>query len=185
MENQEEFDFGPPVAAAEPLKALQTFIQEAIDLEALAEQQENELKATKAALQRLKTGQIPDLMAEIQADKINFRGWEVQVSDFVSGSLPKDDCAREKAIGLINEYGAGGIIKTEVVVQFGRSQHNHAVSFYQSLVEAGHSAEMKRGVHSQTLQKFARERIEAGEQIDLESLGLFTGKFARWKEAKK
>ena len=56
MEDQAEFDLPQPDSSRPGLPALDKVLREAIDLEALVVQQENELKATKAALQRIKTG---------------------------------------------------------------------------------------------------------------------------------
>jgi hypothetical protein len=185
MEDQAEFDLPQPDSSRPGLPALDKVLREAIDLESLVVQQESELKATKAALQRIKTGTIPDMMAELQMEKMTFMGWEVSVSDFVSGSLPKEPEKRSAAVNLLVGYGAEGLIKTEVKATFGRSQHNAAIDLAQRLVEEGFSAEIESGVHTQTLCKFARDRIEAGEQIDLDILGLYTGKVAKIKEVKK
>lgn len=185
MGDQAEFDLPQPDSSKPGLPALERVLREAIELEALVEHQENELKATKSALQRVKTGTIPDMMAELQIEKLAFSGWEVSINDFVSGSLPKDPVKRSAAVNLLVSYGASGLINTEVTATFGRSQHNAAIDLAKRLLEEGFSAEIESGVHTQTLCKFARERIEAGEQIDLDILGLYTGKVAKIKEVKK
>lgn len=185
MGDQAEFDLPQPDSSGPGLPSLDKVLREAIELESLVNQQENELKATKAALQRIKTGTIPDMMAELQMEKLTFMGWEVSVGDFVSGSLPKDAAKRTAAVNLLVQYGAGGLVKTEVKATFGKSQHNVAVDLAMRLKEEGFATEIESGVHTQTLCKFARDRIEAGEPIDLDALGLYTGKVAKIKEVKK
>jgi hypothetical protein len=180
----EEFDIGEGAAAPDSLAQLRKLLEEGIALQTIIKQQEADLKAAKAAFQSLVTGRIPDAMAEIQSGHFTFKGWEVAVADFVSGSLPKEPEARQKAIDLLEAYGAEGLIKTEVKIEFGKSQHNEAMSVAGELKERGYPVDANSGVNSQSLCKFARDRIASGEPIDTEALGLYTGRVAKFKELK-
>lgn len=184
MNAADEFDVEGPVPT-DKLDELHKLLEEAIALDRLVEQQEEDLKNSKGVLHRLRTARIPDLMTELQMTELTFRGWKVQVDDFVSGSLPKDEAKRAAAISWLEAHDASGLIKTEISVQFGRSEHNLATSVYQQLVESGHTTTMEATVHAQTLQSFARQRIKGGEDIDPEVLGLYVGKVAKMKEVKK
>lgn len=178
----EEFDLGAADAAPDKLDVLNSHLSEAIELELAVARLEDDLKAAKAVLNTIKTARIPDMMAELGMDSITFRGWKVTVSDFVSGSLPKDGEAHERAIRWLEAEGAGGLLKTDLSVAFGRSQHNEALDLAARLESEGLAPSVKSGVHAQTLAAFARERIKNGEPLDVEVLGLYVGKVAKLKQ---
>lgn len=185
MSTAEEFDIGEGAKAPDALAELKALLGEAIVLEQFVEQAENELKAAKATLQALKTGRIPDVMTSIQSDHFRFAGWDVSVGDFVSGSLPKEPEARAKAIKLLESYGAEALITTDISLTFAKSEHNIAIDVAETLRSAGHAVSVASGVHTQTLCKFVRDRLESGEPVDTEALGLYTGKVAKFKPVKQ
>lgn len=176
----EEFDVGVS-APSDKLEQLHGLLEEAFALEGALAQMEDDLKAARSALHSLRTGRIPDMMAELQMDEATFKGWSVKVDDFVSGSLPKDPKKRAKAIDWLEANDGAGLIKTDVSVSFGRSEHEQATSLWQSLEGDGLPASLSSTVHAQTLQAFARQRIRDGDPIDPEALGLYVGKVAKMK----
>jgi hypothetical protein len=183
----DEFDVGgqgEAQASPDALAQLREAIQELVSLEETIEQMEEDLKAAKKQREALRTGRIPELMAEIQSDHFTHAGYEIKLQDFVSGSLPKEPDRRQKAIQWLEANGADGLIKTDLQLQFGRSQHNEALSVADELRQEGYEPRVESGVHAQTLQAFARERIKNGEPIDTETLGLYTGKVAKTKKVK-
>lgn len=181
--NGEEFDMGGEATASpDKLEALNAALEEAIQLEETVEQMEEDLKAAKKALHTLRSGRIPDMMDELAMDAVTFRGWKVTINDFVSGSLPKDPEANQRAIRWLEDEGAGGLIKADLVVSFGKSQHNEALDLAGRLESEGLAPKVNSGVHAQTLHAFARERIRNGEPLDLDLLGLYVGKVAKLKK---
>lgn len=179
----EEFDVGAS-APSDKLEQLHELLEEAIALEGAVAQMEDDLKAARSALHALRTGRIPDMMAELQMDEVTFKGWSVKVDDFVSGSLPKDASKRAKAIEWLEANDGAGLIKTDVSVSFGRSEREQASSLWHSLESDGLPASLVSSVHAQTLQAFARQRIRDGDPIEPETLGLYVGKVAKMKEKK-
>jgi hypothetical protein len=183
----DEFDVGTDgEASASPdaLVNLRESIQTMIDLEENIAIMEDDLKAAKHSLQSIRTGRLPDLMAEIQSDHFTHDGWECKLNDFVSGSLPKDPVRRAAAIDWLERNEAEGLIKTDVKVVFGRSQYDEAVEVADNLMQEGHAVDVSSGVHAQTLQAFARERIRNGDEIDCELLGLYSGKVVKATKVK-
>lgn len=187
MDIIDAFDTGEEGAAqaAPNLQSLQRKIQEAIDLQAAADQMEEDLKAVKRNLHVIRTSVLPDMMAEIGVEKLVWNGWSVKIDDFVSGSLPSEPEKREKAIQWLEDHGAGGLIKTQLRLDFAKSQHNEALGLAEALRENGLAPQISSSVHPQTLQAYARERIRNGDDIDAELLGLFTGRVAKFTEGKK
>lgn len=184
----DEFDVGGGASAPpEKLDVLHGYLEEAIELELAIEQMDEDLKAAKAVLNTLKSQKIPAMMEEIESDNMSFRGWTVKLKAFVSGSLPKSPEARKSAIAWLERNGGESLIKTNVGLEFTRSQHNEALSIAAELEQRGWAPNVDSGVHAQTLQSFAREKIRNGEPMDedtLSRLGLFTGTVADMKPPK-
>lgn len=175
---------GAAIAASAPATGRDRIISLADEYEALdvsVKGLEEALKAAKARQQEIKTKDMPDAMAQIGSGEWTSEDKRVKVKmdDFVSGSLPKDDEKRKAAIEWLEANGGGSLLKTEVQLQFGKSEHNMALDLVARLKEEGHEPIVESGVHPQTLASFARERLRKGETIDTEVLGLFTGRVAK------
>jgi hypothetical protein len=176
-----EFDMGGASAPPDKLDALQKLLKEAVDLSSTAASLEADLKAAKSALHALTTNRLPDMMTELQMDAAEFAGWKVKIHDFVSGSLPKDEEKRAKAIRWLEEHDGGELVKTSVSLDFAKSQHNEAMSIAGEMEEKGFAPTVKSDVHASTLASYARQRIKDGDDIDAEVLGLYLGKVAKIK----
>tara|TARA_Y100000310_G_C20666573_1_gene807844 strand:+ start:439 stop:1014 length:576 start_codon:yes stop_codon:yes gene_type:complete len=184
----DDFDLGAEgEAAASPdaLKRLRAAIQEQVDLQVAIEQMEDDLKAAKQTLQTIRTGRLPDIMAECQSDHFTHNGWEIKLSEFVSGSLPKDPVKRQLALKWLEKNGGAGLIKTVVAAQFGKGQHGEAVKLGKQMVKDGLAPTIESGVHSASLCSWGRTRIKDGDPIELETLGLFAGKIAKAKKVEE
>jgi len=184
----DEFDMGAEgVGNSTPdaLERLRKAIANTIAMQEHIEQMEGDLSEAKKTLQYARAKLLPDLMAEMQVDSLTHAGYEVKVSEFVSGSLPKDQELREKALEWLESHDGGELIKTDLSLSFGKSQHNEALSLVAELKDDGYTVGVTSGVHPQTLQKYGRDRIHDGEEIDTELLGLFVGQIAKIKRVEK
>lgn len=180
----EGFDFegqGVTAVAPDALASLNNKLAEAIALKEMVDQMEEDLAAAKQSLQSLNTQVIPDMMAELGMDEVVQRGWKIKVGEFVSGSLPKEADKRQKAIDWLTEHDAGDLLKTHLGLDFSRNQHNEALALAADLEKAGLAPKVDSTVHPQTLLAFARERLKNGEPLDTETLGLYTGRVAKFK----
>ncbi len=175
---------GEASASPDLLGTLHKTLEEAVQLEGIVAQLESDLRAAKASLHAVTTNRIPDLMSELQLERLTYRGWKVKVVDFVNGSLPKGEAARAKAVAWLIDNDGASIIKTDVRVSFGRAQHADALGVAKRLVDDGFAPTVDSGVHASTLCAWARERIKSGEPLDIDTLGLFTGRTARFSQVK-
>lgn len=177
-------DFDPALdegasAPSDKLEVLNKNLDEATALEELLAQLTADAGAAQAALNDLKTKRLPELMTELGMSEVTRNGWKVKINEFVSGSLPKEEGPRAKAIEWLEQHDGGALIKTDISLTFAKSQHDEAKALAARLAADGFAAELSSGVHASTLQAFARERLKNGEAVDTEVLGLYTGQVAK------
>ena len=72
------------------------------------------------------------------------------------------------------QFGFGDIIKREVTAKFGKSDDNWKIAV-EALQARGIKIETKEAVHHSTLKAFAKEQMEAGTDLPVDLLGLYTG----------
>jgi len=173
------FDEAPSVSS-DTLKKLLKMANELVKLEKEIEAEEAALKRKTGAANTLKLSMIPDAMAEAGLAEFKLpNGAQVTVSDFVSGSLPKDVLKRQEAIQYLTEIGGNSIIKNEIYASFEKKQHNEAVAAADALREQGFTVEVQASVHPQTLLAFVREKLRGGDPIEAEKLNVFVGRKAK------
>ena len=158
---------------------------EVIETEETIESLEENLADLKKRLNHLKTVELPDLMAENGCSSFTHAdsGREIEVSDFVAGSLTKKTEERKIALEWLAKNGAADMIKAEVSVEFGK--HNMAKDLAAKLKSEGYFVEESEGIHAQTLLAFVREKLRNGEEVPIETLGLYAGRVAKVKAAGK
>lgn len=175
-----------PAAENPAIQRLLTMADEAVSMERSVEELEQTLSDLKKQLNKLKTVDLPDAMAECGLPKFTHKsGVELAVEDFVSGSLPKDDQKRRDALSWLETHEAEALIKTEVNLTFGKSEHNRALSLVAQLADAGYDVSTQSGVHPQTLIAHVKECMRAGEEVPLETLGLYAGRIVKIKQPRK
>jgi hypothetical protein len=186
-------------AAASSLEKVVTLAEEAKALEDHIASINELLKAAQGRFNEIRLTELPTLMAEIgikdfaTAPDEEGKYTEIKVGDFVGGSLPKEPDKRAAAIAYLEQdEDRASLVKTQLAMEFGKGEHNMALSLAEELREKGFTVNLESGVHAGTLQAFAREALRNGDEIDCEKLGLFHGtkadikiKKAKVKKAKK
>lgn len=110
---------------------------------------------------------------------------EVSVKTIVSGSLPKEELARKIAIETVKEAGGDGLFTAEVSIGFGKGDFDKANQVIEAIGKLGFNhAVLEEKVHPQTLCAFVREKMAAGEKIDVEKIGVFVAPEADVKRKK-
>ena len=178
--NDMQDDFEPVLPAQDQLAAISTIVASALKLMRDIESTEEYLKTLKSDLHVINTRTLPDVMASAGTAEFKTQeGFKVSINDFVSGSLPKEITAKAEAMRWLEAHDAGGLIKNQLRATFDKGQDNIAGEVRAVLDKFGIGFESKRDVHPQTLAAFARERMRNGEQVPLETLGLFAGRTAK------
>jgi hypothetical protein len=163
------------------LERLKDMAEEASKLETIVSDLETDLKQAKASLRQLTQELIPQLMDDLGITEITAGNHKVALEDFVSGALPAEPHARKRALEWLEAHDGSGIIKSDVVVPFSRTDHERATRLANVLKQDGYDAHVQSSVHHMTLKSYIRERLEKGEDIDLEALGVYTGRIAKIK----
>jgi hypothetical protein len=172
----EEFDLPQPaVPAGDAVTQMRNTMVELEATRARAERLDAELKKAKARCDFLQKKVLPDLMTTVQTTDFTTGASRFKLEQLVVGAFPKEPAARRKAVEWLEEHEAGGIIKTEVVMEFARSEHNVAADVTGMLKDQGYSPVMESTVHPQTLYAFVRERLRSGKALsdeDQQTLGV-------------
>ena len=140
---------------------------------ALAEQKRNvdrieeELSTAKEFVRRLEEDDIPLAMQELGVDGIVLAtGEKVSIKHDVYASLTAE--SKPAAYDWLEAHGFGGLIKTNVSVEFGKGQLEGAESLAEDLHARGLPVSLGRDVHAQTLKAFLREQLANGSNVPLD-----------------
>jgi hypothetical protein len=176
---------GPVSGPSAALDRLKKAAAEAIDIEAFIKSLEETLSDAKTKLHHARTKVLPDMMAEIGMSSFSLDdGTEFSIDNFVSGSLPKSVEGKAAAIKWLEENDAESLIKSDIKISFGRNQHNEFVNLREELTEKKYDLETGVGVHAGTLAAFVREKLEHGDEVPLELLGMYAGRIVKIKPPK-
>lgn len=141
-----------------------------VDADAAVASADERLKELKEKARALREETIPSAMQELGLEEVKLNtGQKISIKQDVYASIP----AAEKAAAFqwLNDNGFGGLIKIEVIADYGRGEQEQALALMQELRERGIEAEFDQGVHAQTLKAFLREQIAKGAAIPLDLFG--------------
>lgn len=132
---------------------------------------ESHIKALKQQKHSLATEIIPNLMDEMGVERIDVDGVSVVRKNVVHASIPA--ARRDEAFEWLRQHNCDDIIKNDVICSFSRGQDTEAGNVMGMLREQGFAPEQKTQVHPMTLKAFVRERLESGQEIDLDLFGAY------------
>lgn len=187
-----DFDTGQESVRRSP-KALASLVEkgnELLDLKAKADKLSALLGELSAQVSEIENKELPKMMSDLQLTSIGLRdGIQLELTDKLIGSLPKEPEARKKAFEIIEERDGGDIIKSFVTIGFAKSEYDKAQALKEELDERDLPAQLEVTAHHQTFLKWAKDYSEdeanAENPLPLNELGLEFIHFARVKEPKK
>lgn len=153
--------------------------------QARVEQLKGELETAQRDLARIETEDLPELMSEVGLTSVTLEdGSVVEVKQDVTCGISED--RRDAAHSWLIEHGFGGLIKTEVVVAFGRGEKDAADEFSAEVVQlTGQHPVVKETVHAATLKSFVKEQLEAGVAIPFDTFAIHPFNKAALKRSRK
>jgi len=158
---------------------------EATSLMEAIEGYEEAMSLAKSRLHQLRTIDIPEALAEagIGSKLTLANGYEIEIVQIVSGSIPKKDPEKmDVAFGVLRQHGGGELIKNKLSCEFPKGDDAEAERITNRLKELGYEPQLGKSVHPQSLQAWAREKLRNGEEIPTETLGLYIGSLAKIKK---
>ena len=144
---------------------------------------EDAVKSLKKSRDKYLYELIPAKMSEVGMDKVEVDGNSVSLTTFVSATMPKDPLQKDLAIQHLRSIGCGDFIKNKLEVTFGLTQDNEAKALEDDLLKAGHDTNAKIWIEPMTLKKLAKERLQAGQEFDIELFNAYIGTVAKIKGA--
>ena len=158
---------------------LSDLIREAQYQSQLLEKHELAAKEAKKEYQRITRELIPAEMEAMGLERVDVDGNSVSLSSFVYASIPAP--RKEEAFNFLRSIGEDDIIKNEVTVQFSRGQDNQAGAFFDDCTQQGLDPTQKQSVHPMTLKGWIKDRLQSGQDIDLDMFGAYVGTEAKIK----
>lgn len=150
--------------------------------EALAEE---ELKRLQAERKRIETEDLPELMREYSLKSIELEdGSKVEVKEDVQCGITAAN--KEAAHQWLKDKGFGGLIKTDVTVEFGRDEQEAAERVADNIRKiTNHPVIMDESIHWQTLKAFINEQREKGVDVPADLFSIFPFSKAKLTPPKK
>jgi hypothetical protein len=162
------------------LRTVSSLASAIVTQEEIVSQLEATLKQAKQQLLKLTDDELPAAMNEMNLSKFALKnGSEVTIKSTYGASIRLDD--RDAAFAWLREKGYGDLIKNTVTVSFGKGEDQKAQELISDLASRHLTPEEKTEVHPQTLRAWAKERIEKGDEIDMQLFGVYTGQRATIK----
>lgn len=143
-----------------------------VQLRANVDALEKQLAVAKADVRRVEQEDLPELMNELNLETFRLKSGEtIEVVQEINCAITEEK--RRAAHDWLSAHGFGGLIKTEVVVTFGRGEHDAAEEFVGEVQGKGHAPDLVERVHPSTLKSFIKEQMEKGAQVPFDLFGVF------------
>ena len=135
---------------------------------------EDNLKAKKEVLRRLKEEDLPNKFAEMGMSEVKMEnGDKITVKPFYRGHISKTN--KDSAYKWLREHNHGDLIKNEVKITFGKGEDANAAQVKEDLNNKGYSFTDREAIHPQSLSAFIREQTEKGKARPHDLLGVHVG----------
>ena len=142
---------------------------------------EASLKAKKEELRLTSEQELPDAMQAAGLTQIRLSSGEnITINEFYNAHISKAN--QEKAYEWLVSNGHEGLIKSEVLMKFGRDESEIVEQTVSALQSRGLSPEVRQSVHPSTLKAFVKEQFTSGNDIPTEPFGIYIGTKATIKK---
>jgi len=168
-----ESDQQDAMKKTEGIQSLADQVEKLESLNSRLELEEQNLKNTKAEIQKVSGDIIPTMMSEMGLSELKLHdGSHLKVSTSYKAHI--SEANKETAFNWLRNNGLGDIIKNEILVSFGRNEDNKAAEYAELAKGQGFQPTQKMKVEPMTLKALVRERIEAGKEMPTEVFGVFS-----------
>lgn len=171
-----------PVTDDGALRTVSMYAEElaSIEIEILSlTEQLDKLSKTKRELSEDK---LPTAMhlANLSSFK-TVRGLIVEVKKFTAARISATN--KSAAMQWLRDHGHGGLIRSEISVEFPKGKETLAAEAESALNSLGCTVIREDNVHFKTLEKFVKEMHEDGKEVPTDLFGVFVGRRATIKQS--
>lgn len=150
------------------------------EIVALAEQQlllekkvaraEDELSLLKAQLRAVQEESLPLAMITARMEQFTLdNGFKIEVKEDYTVGIPA--ARRPEAFAWLEKGGYGGLIKTEVITEFGKGELAKAQKLVTALAAKQLNVALRRDIHWQTLKAFINESVRENRAVPMDLFG--------------
>jgi hypothetical protein len=174
-------EVAPREASEDKLTVIRALIAEGRSLDLEIESMEAALKEKKRERYSLLTERLPKLFEEAGVDKLgieaenNLPAYDTRLKSFYKAVLPPRDEPerRDAAVEFLRAKNAEDLLKTEVVVEFGRGDDKKFAKLRSFLEKQKMDFSHDTGVNWNTLTSWMREQFESGRPLSQAELQKF------------
>lgn len=167
-------------ATASDLETLTNLAARQVEIEDEIAETEQKLKDLGEKLRTIAWQQLPEMMEKCGAEELTIKGgYKVKVEKKLQVSVPKKN--KEKAYAWVEDQGGSALVKRAFVIAFDKEQEKFARKFKRDCEQRKNALPMEetKTVHSQTLNKFLRDKMADGVDVPLDLFGGFQQKIAK------
>lgn len=183
------FDYGDDghiPAGDNILTAISQMAQEQLAAQDVVTERQIHLDEAVANLKNIKTVRFPNLMMEAGQKKLTTAmGVDVEMKEVVRANIP--EARQQEAFAWLAETNNDAVIKYELRADVGKGAE--AMEKIQQVIEFGESIGIsitcKPSVHFMTLSSLVRQRLEAGLDVPMDTLGAIVQKEVTVKISKR
>lgn len=167
-------------ASADALQEIVALAQQQIALESAVLDIENALQDAKAMLRQVQMEDLPTAMRAARLTEFTLEsGEKLKLEHNFEAGIKVED--RPRAFAWLEAHDFDGLIKTEVVVTFGRGELELAEALALTLQKKKLNVELKRNIHGQTLTAWVRESDREKRKIPNDLFGVHPLDFVKIK----
>jgi hypothetical protein len=138
-----------------------------VEQQAKVKQLDEDLKAAKKAMLATEREDLPMLMKEVCLSEIKLEsGEKISVVEDCDAAITEK--TRSGAIRWLVKNDFGGLIKTQVAVEFARGDHDAATEVRDQLAETYDGVQLVEKVHPATLKAFVKEQLGKGANVPMD-----------------
>jgi hypothetical protein len=165
-------------ASPDKLDRIRDVARERRNLDAAKASLEERLTQVNVDIRTIERETLPSMFAEARVDRIdipaegNYPACSATLDDYYFANIVAswDDARRQEGFEELDRIGLGAIVKTEVVVAFGRDQAADRDDFVAELQALGVDYTERRAVSWNTLTAAVRDLYERGQRLSAETL---------------
>lgn len=162
------------------LSEIAKLAEEQLAVEQEIDDLEDKVVDAKKRLKVISELKIPEKMDALGLSKYETTsGIHVSVKEDIRGTLPAEK--RPQGFAWMEANGAGALIKSNVVVPYGRNEIDKAGQLVETLQAEGRLANLDRKVEAMTLTSFIKEQLTAGKDIPLDIFSVYRQRVAKVK----